>query len=298
MSPDFRYHVATLSAVFLALGIGILIGTAFVGAPVVSRQTQLIRRLEDNVGELRRETRERDRQEEALRIALPAVVQGRLAGKRVLVVQAGGYPAAAEDATEALRLAGADVIHVSLPADGWHTSGDDTNGDDAVLQAARTLAPLLTSGSEAALQSYREEGKLTGDALTGGAFPLVVLVGGAPLAARNATSPDEPAANWLARTRDSALAEVWKGLGITVVGVEPFGADLSFMRTYQSAGIATIDAIDRPIGKMALPFALLGEKGNYGLKDTADRALPAALETVVPSADESALAAGAASPAP
>jgi hypothetical protein len=185
-----------------------------------------------------------------------------------------------------------------LPAEGWHTSGDDTNGDAAVLQAARTLAPLLTSGSEAALQSYREEGKLTGDALTGGAFPFVVLVGGAPLAARSATSPDEPAANWLARTRDSALAEVWKGLGITVVGVEPFGADLSFMRTYQSAGIATIDAIDRPIGKMALPFALLGEKGNYGLKDTADRALPAALEAVVPSTDESPLAAGAASPAP
>jgi len=298
MSPDFRYHVATLSAVFLALGIGILIGTAFVGAPVVSRQTQLIRRLEDNVGELRRETRERDRQEEALRIALPAVVQGRLAGKRALVVQAGGYPAAAEDVTEALHLAGAEVTRVSLPADGWRALGDDADSDAAVLQAARALAPLLTSGSEAALQSYRDEGKLTGDAVTGGAYPFVVLVGGAPLAARSATSPDEPAANWLARTRDSALADVWKGLGVTVVGVEPFGADLSFMRTYQSAGIATIDAIDRPIGKMALPFALLGEKGNYGLKDTADRALPAALEAA-PAADEAPSAAvGAVSPSP
>ena len=39
MSPEFRYHVASLAAVFFALGIGILIGTTFVGTRIVDRQT-------------------------------------------------------------------------------------------------------------------------------------------------------------------------------------------------------------------------------------------------------------------
>jgi hypothetical protein len=282
MSPDFRYHVASLSAVFLALGLGILIGTAFVGAPVVSRQTRLIRRLEDNVGELRRETRERDRQEEALRTILPTVLRGRLSGRRVLIVQAGGYADAAEETFQALHLAGAEVARVALPADGWSRRSRDAEGESAVLQEARALAPLLSSGSDVALQAYRDRGELTGDTITGGGFSHIVLVGGAPSPARTRTpaaaEADEPAANWLAHTRDLALTDVWKSLGVTVVGVEPFDAEISFMRVYQSGGIATIDAIDRPLGQIALPFALLGDKGNYGLKDTASRALPASLE--------------------
>ena len=70
-----------------------------------------------------------------------------------------------------------------------------------------------------------------------------------------------------------ALIGAWQAQGVTVVGVEPFDTDVSSMRAYQSAGIATVDSIDRALGKIALPFALLGEKGNYGMKPTADRVL-------------------------
>ena len=184
-------------------------------------------------------------------------------------MQAGGYADAAEATVEALRLAGAEVIRVVLPADGWsRLSVDDAGAESAVVQEARALAPLLSSGSDAALQAYRDRGELAGDAVTGGAFSLVALVGGAPSPARTraaaAAVADEPVANWLAHTRDLALTEVWKNLGVTVIGAEPFDADISFMRAYQSAGIATIDAIDRPLGKIALPFALLGEKIVFG----------------------------------
>lgn len=88
-NTDLRYHVASLSAVFLALGIGIVIGTAFVGSPLVSRQTGMLHRLETHVTELREETRERERTEEALEQLIPQAVRGALLGKRVLVVQTG-----------------------------------------------------------------------------------------------------------------------------------------------------------------------------------------------------------------
>lgn len=305
MTPDFRYHVATIAAVFLALGIGILVGTAFVGAPIVERQTSLIRRLEKNVTDLRQETAETRRTEEALRALLPGAVRGKLARQRVLVIQTGSSKDTAEHASEALRLAGANVVHVALPEAAWqqpptadaaaalnsgkteNTSPDAaTAAEEAITEEARRLAPLLAAGGGGrASDRYRERGLLTGDDLNageGGAFRYVVLAGGGGGSApaktpANLVSPDEPALLSLARARDVPLAEELATLGVTVVGVEAMGAGVSFMPVYHSAGLTTVDCIDRAAGQFALPFALKGEAARYGMKPTADRMVPPSL---------------------
>lgn len=306
MSSDLRYHIASLAAVFLALGIGILIGAAFMGAPVVNRQTALIQRLETNVGELRRETREARRNEEALRILLPGVVAGKLTGRRILVVQSGPYADAAEKAVEALRLAGAaEAYRVALPVEAWRRQaaavGNGEGGgaasaeelspvaEETIAAEARRLAPLLLSAANAeALEPYRDNGTLTGDAPEG-IVRHVVLIGGdaaaAPLpkSASGGNGGAESPAIRLARRRDTALIEAWQEIGATVVGAEPADAGISMMITYQNADISTIDNIDHAAGQMALPFALLGEKAAYGFKPTAERILPESMETPRPS---------------
>jgi len=305
-TPDLRFHIASLAAVFLALGIGILIGTAFVGAPVVQRQTGLIRRLEGNVSELRKETREREQSEEALRALLPRVVHRSLAGRRVLVVQAGPYADAADAAASALTAAGATVTRVVLPVEAWrHRLNDPASTPDALADEAHRLAPALlsatTAGEGDAPASYRADGLVAGEepnatpspeeppilAPPSGAAKLVVLVGGAPASGgQNGATPGAEASALLtiAQTRDAALIATWQESGATVVGVEPSHADVSFMRVYQSAGAAaTIDNIDRAVVQITLPFALLGERGNYGQKSTADRtALPPSLSVFTP----------------
>jgi hypothetical protein len=287
MSPDFRYHIASLAAVFLALGVGILVGTAFVGTPMVSRQTRLIRHLEAGVNDLQRQTTERQGTEEALRVVMPAIIRGKLAGKRALVVQTGAYPDAANEAADALRLAGATVERVTLPLDTWTRPGDGDTApptEEAITREARPLAILLAGAANGPLTSYHDRGLLTGDSPLGGAVRYVVLVGGAASAPKSATDADpDPAATLLARTRDAALARAWQEQGVAVAGVEPFDAGVSYMRTYETAGIPTVDSIDRAAGKIALPFVLLGEKGNYGLKQTADRVLPPSLDQLTPS---------------
>jgi hypothetical protein len=292
MSPDLRYHIASLAGVFLALGIGILVGTAFVGAPVVDRQTRLIRRLEGNVADLRRETAERQEAEEALRILLPGALRGKLANRRVLVIQTGPYADAADEAADALRLSGATVARVILPADAWRRLGTAT-GEGAtpaaakpeedrfapVAAEARRIAPLLAAGANETLEDFRSRGLLTGDAILSGPARYAVVVGGGQAAPGGvAASPDEPWATILARSLDVPLAEALTARGVTVVGAEPFDAGLSFMRVYQSAGLATVDCVDRGVGKLALPFALLEERADYGTKPTAARLLPASLE--------------------
>jgi len=65
---DSRYHAASLAAIFLALGLGIIIGSILVGEDfsrnVVVGQDELIRHLEEDYDKLKDET-ERNREEMA-----------------------------------------------------------------------------------------------------------------------------------------------------------------------------------------------------------------------------------------
>ena len=62
-----------------------------------------------------------------------------------------------------------------------------------------------------------------------------------------------------------------------MAGCEPYSAASSSVPAYQAAGIATVDCVDLPLGQIALPFALRGETGDYGLKPTAKLRLPDSL---------------------
>lgn len=61
MIIDFRYHIASLVAIFIALGLGILIGSTLVGQDfmenVANEQRALIERLEEDYLSLRQETK-------------------------------------------------------------------------------------------------------------------------------------------------------------------------------------------------------------------------------------------------
>ena len=259
-NPDLRYHVASLSAVFLSLGIGIVIGTAFVGSPMVARQTGMLHRLETHVSELREETRDRERTEEALSQLAAQAVRETLRGKRVLLVQTGTYADAVVAARESLELAGATVTTVALPADTWRTKPD---APDTAAEF-RTLGESLATGATAALQPFRDAGLLTGDAPTGAAR-CVVLVGG------EATGGDAA----LLAVRDAPLIAAWKNAGLTVVAAEPRTVDVSYLPAYRRENIATVDAIDRAAGKIALPFVLAsGTPGAFGYRADAEAILP------------------------
>ena len=61
-----------------------------------------------------------------------------------------------------------------------------------------------------------------------------------------------------------------------VVGVERSDSDTSSIGYFEAQGLpATVDSIDLVSGQVALAYALAGAGGNYGVKATADRFLPA-----------------------
>ena len=83
-----------------------------------------------------------------------------------------------------------------------------------------------------------------------------------------------------ASATDGLEAGILAGSGragaVPVVGVERSDTDPSSIGFFDSAGLrATVDSIDLVSGRVALAYALGGTEGNYGIKATADRLLPA-----------------------
>ncbi|WP_168169084.1 copper transporter, partial [Dietzia sp. HMSC21D01] len=98
-----RRHVLTLVAVFLALAVGVVLGSTSVATSirdaVVDREETTAARLEAAQDDLAAERRAVDRLDGLAADLTPAVLDGRLDGRPVLIVVAPG--AAEEDVTAA-----------------------------------------------------------------------------------------------------------------------------------------------------------------------------------------------------
>ena len=112
---DFRYHLVSLIAVFLAIALGIVIGTTALNAPIlddienqVADLEQDKRALEDRTQQLQTQLDTADAFEQSV---APALVQGTLPGSRVLLVVTNEDvpPETVEDITTLIGEAGATV---------------------------------------------------------------------------------------------------------------------------------------------------------------------------------------------
>lgn len=302
MIIDLRYHIASLVAVFLALGLGILIGTAALGERVLVRQqSQLIERLESDVNRLTNERREvqkelsaeqeRARQAERFgRTVLPFLVADRLYGKRVAVLRLN--PATAEtrpgdeELLATLKRAGAEVTRVlAFLQDPATLAPEQRAGVAKILGIApeaeglpremlQGLARELARGTPSLLTSYLADAQVV--SVAGGTkapAQVAVVVGGA----------EEEARAEMARTLDLPLIDALRGVGLTVAAVERSDAAVSLVKSYRTKGVLTVDNIDTPAGQVALVMGLaLGKTGNFGVKETARQLLPLTGEAGLP----------------
>lgn len=121
---DFRYHIVSIIAVFLALGIGVLVGTTVVNEAIVAQQSQLLRQLDERVKEEKAGRRAAE-DELALwntfsREGTRFILGDRLAGRNVAFVTADGVPDDVVDGVvAAMRRAGANVPALVVMTPKW-----------------------------------------------------------------------------------------------------------------------------------------------------------------------------------
>lgn len=307
---DFRYHLVSIVAIFLALTVGIVLGTTALNGPVLTDLRARVdglaadkRGLEGQVVDLRAQN---DSSERFAAAVAPAVVAGRLANDPVLVLSAPGASTDSRDAVlMMLRAAGAvptgrvrlrteyvapdkaaviDDLVTRLAPPGLALPAGEV-GSRAGTELAGVLAyPVGGSRSvppdaaASVLAGFREASLLTVDGPDPTPAPLVVIVA-APAPTKVGEADRKAAAVLL--TLVEAMGR--RGAATVVVGPRTAADDGGLIAAVRSnaavAGmVSSVDAVDSSAGRVATVLALAGgmrgEAGQYGTGRGAAAPLP------------------------
>lgn len=286
---DLRYHIASIVAVFLALALGILIGSTIVGDNlIVEQQKKMIDRLEEQFYALRESetilSTENQRQSKIIgnyenysQTLLPPLLKGRLQDSQIGVVVSGDNDLPA-GMINALSSAGATIVSKTVVLSGLGLDdqkarkrviefyGLDANSPPDVLRQyiARSVAAVIQNQGEPEVIEFLQSNdliKFSGANKT----PLagVIILGGA-----------NDYSFHFVDSFDTALIDELNANAVKVFGVEQYQAVYSYMEQYGQKNISTIDNIELSLGQISLVFAMTGEPGNYGMKATAKKLMP------------------------
>ncbi|MBQ0981994.1 copper transporter [Micromonospora zamorensis] len=307
---NFRYHVVSLTAVFLALAIGLVVGTAALNGPVADSLEGQVTGLRKDNQNWRQTVSNMEKQlgmeekfaEEMSQVVLP----GTLTGRRVVVLSLPNGRDHTEGVLKKLQLGGATItgrvdlqdkfinpdnnsnlleLAVTAARPTAQTTGLPGNGHgvetssallaSVLLDRTQGTAPVSDADRRAVLAAYNNAGYLTTDSnkVTGSA-EAVVVVSGQPYVDKDSEKRDESVVK---------IAEQFDRTGsIVVAGNGSVGGNLvSVVRgdPVLAQTISTVDNANTGQGQLVTSLALvqqLTEKkaGQYGVGDNAASLLP------------------------
>lgn len=289
---SFRYHVVSLAAVFLALAVGIVLGSGPLRTSLVSSLGEEVDSLEQQVDDAQADVETAQAQavvgtDFAAEVE-PFLLGGRLAGQNVALVSVSDpADSRVESVRSALVSAGASVSADVTIEPAWTDSSQGTfraaladqlaaqlvDVDPATTSSDRMLAHALAqslapvegaaSDSSTVLLDLLKQADLVSGTVTSGAMAIVVVSG-------DGLDDDD------ARARESdSLANVVGVLDSYVAGTtqaqgEPMTGDLSsaLRNVPDTAGISTVSEAGTIYGRTAVALALAeqisGGMGHYG----------------------------------
>lgn len=283
-----RYHILTLVAVFLSLGLGLLLGGTLGEQVIVKQQAQLLQKLEDRYTQtksdnlhLQKKSLDLTRAATELQDVMSQVgshyVRDKLLGQKVAVLQL--QPADLRALQGTLEAAGANVsasvelhdvprlLALLLTEEGAEKLGlgptADENARAAALSKSLVHELFLQPEGGAVLEWLQANHLLTVTGAIGNKPDQLILVGGASEATRSRM-----------RLLDGPLVQELQASDLHAVGVECSDAAHSDIAYFHEGGLSTVDNIDQVTGRVALIDVLTGAQGHFGTKKTAKALLP------------------------
>ncbi len=248
---DLRYHIATVTALFLALGIGIFIGSTVISDGIlIKEQEQIIVLLEKEFDKLRDDNRllksnvvslqeNLNTYDELGKEIFPMIAGQTLTDKRVglLITNPDFNP---EEFMGDLKETGVEkVFEISISKDFFNHNQVELITPEVI----NTITKKLTFSDEILVTDEIVESefiKTSGGFLAPPDF-LLVIGGGT----KNKQLD-------FAKLFDYPLLKEIMGLKIAVIGIEPANVEFSYMPTYKALGIPTVEKLDTFIGKIKL----------------------------------------------
>lgn len=289
MGPGFKYHIVTITAIFFALTVGLVIGSLTVSPHMVRSYETQLKGLKTSLNlDLIDKSRQIRHLTEAVHGMLPAVLNGRLKGKAVAIVQTGDYSEPTAGIRDALAQAGAQITSVITLQPLLARPDELLKPQLEALHAQDPLLPLDRQGIMAALATGLTHGNILPDGVMSslqraelisteadnvspGAAGLIVVLAGS-----RTDGTDRPG------NVDEPLIRALQQQGAVVAMCEPEGAAQSDVPAYHTLGLqlATVDNVGSDIGVCSLIFALCGATGDFGVKPTARDLMPTSTSPV------------------
>lgn len=282
---DFRYHALTLVAVFVALTVGLLLGVAIGDQGLVSGAERKlrdslradVRGARSEADSLSRQLAQRRRFEEE---AYPAMVGGRLEGKRIGLLGFGRLP----DRTvrlvrDGLDQTGGRLTSVSVISEPLNLAAVAHRARGTRYARLAKRPELVRALGERLGSQYVSSGGLLNrlrGVLFGASSGQTGNLDGVVIVRSAARREGEAAAATAAFERGMVAGLTDRDL--PVVGVETTYARPSQIEWFRAQGIASVDSVDRLSGQLALVLVLAGADGTFGVKPSADALLPKAVE--------------------
>jgi hypothetical protein len=271
---SFRYHLVTIVAIFLALGLGLLAGTTVINRALVNRLRSQTNNLQQRATTAEAKSTELQRQVDEL---VPYIMADKLPGTNVVLVTYDGSDGTTVDRAESsLKAAGANVVGV-LPVTSRMALTDDPDAakelakivgapadtpagtlqDALAVDLARRLSTVPPrSGPDDLLaqlvsEGFIKKGDLSQAALrTIGGDPVVAVTGGA------SKLDLKPEALMVPLVEQLINRGVPVAAGESMHSADPFVSVLRDDGSVDGQEIVTVDDLDRPIGGAALVLGL------------------------------------------
>jgi len=288
MGYSARYHAASLAAVFLALAIGILIGSQWGSDVLNSTRKDLESSLTSDLNDARGQIDDLERQQEWSGefggAVYPLLTDNRLHERQIGLIGLGPLPSGVTDAVEsAIAPTGGDLVAVGAirqppsrddlagALEGTRLASIETN-DEALAGYGRTVGRQLVNGGRI-LNATRSDLMSQSSGQFGDLDGLIIY--------RADPEDEDPETVETAEKLDRAIIEGAASTNARLVGVETFSTDPSTLGFLRDRNLTTVDNVDQPAGKVSLVYALNGAEGAFGVKDGSSRLLPELLRPVV-----------------
>ncbi len=279
---NLRYHIASLVAVFLALSVGLLMGTIVVERGLLdSQKTTLVQGLQNQYDSLRTQSQDLRTKSDTLDAfaaeAAPEVVKGALTGRTIAVIADPGAGEAVKSSSDAVKQAGGSVAVMTFSEQGLGL------GDAGVLTAVATAMgmPEPAVDATAVVAALAREWTIPGElrpltnalvksgVLRAEGLPAGVAVSGCVV---SAAWDDKPDADLL------RLASALTGPGRFAVGAGTSKRPAGIAAAAVTGGLSAVEAVDSPLGRVSLVWVLAGRaNGRYGASKDADAQFPTPL---------------------
>jgi hypothetical protein len=276
---NFRYHLVSLVAVFLALSIGLLLGTIVVERGILDSQRDAIveglqeefRVLADENASLSEENIER---ESYMMDTLPVLTRERLLGSTVLVMANTGRTDGLGATTDAVAQAGGVAVTMTFNEEGLGLDASDVQEALAAVMGERGEDELAESVVASLVAEWTQplEVRPVTDALVSsgassmGEFPPGSQADGVVVMVAWDDVPDEIALD---------IAQALGEAGTVPIGVESSTNPDGVAAAAAERGLSAVDDVSRVEGQYSLVFILSGEaSGFFGFGDNAQAPYP------------------------